>query len=105
MHARMELRVYRDEIAIAVAAVVTHEAISITLQCRHPSQHGFSSRSVRWFCSWEGIHYSSVLFDQRLDRVLNMQCEEMGIHTGGEPCLDCCDPEELLLERIGLLVP
>ena len=81
-HPAMDLRLNRDEIAIAVAAGVTHHSISVALQRRYPNQRGLSSRSVRRFCSREGIHYRSFLSDVNLDRVIQIQVQGVG-HSYG----------------------
>ena len=78
----MEVRACGQEVAIRIAAGETQQDISVSLQQRHPSQRGFSSRSVRWFCSEEGIHYRCGLSDGQLDRVIVSQVQAVG-HSYG----------------------
>ena len=72
----------QDEIAFAVAAGVSHRAISATLQQQYHNQRGFSRRSVRRFCRREGIHYRTSLPDPGLDRVIQFTVIEVG-HSYG----------------------
>ena len=48
----------------------THAQIAEELQARYPGEQGFSTRSVRRFCSNQGIRSSSGLSDSHLDKVV-----------------------------------
>ena len=78
----MDIADYRQEVARRVAAGDTYQRISSSLRQRHPSRRGFSARTVRRFCSREGIHYRSGLDEGQLDRVIASQVLSVG-HSYG----------------------
>lgn len=82
----MHVGQYGDEIALWVASGATHEAISMNLLLRHPHEPGYSARSVRRYCSSEGIHYRSRLTDPQLDRLVSAQIQAVG-HSYGRRTL------------------
>ena len=53
-----------------VEAGVTHAAIAVELQQLHPGARGLSTRSVRRYCSDNGIHYSSRLNQEQVDQLV-----------------------------------
>ena len=66
---RMDLLLcYKREIATLVREGCTYFEVSSLLISRHPGVRGLSERSIRRFCSKNGIRYRSGLTDARLDR-------------------------------------
>ena len=60
----------------------TSRRVSVCLQRLHPSEQGFSARSVRRYCSEENIHYRSGLSDCQLDKLVADRVQAVG-HSYG----------------------
>lgn len=57
----------------------THREISEQLQAMYPGLRGCSTRSVRRFCNHHGIHGTSRLKEEQLDRVVSANVRKVCI--------------------------
>ena len=63
------MEAYIAEVRPMVGDSYTHEPISEFMQQQNYEAHGFSTQSVRKFCSAHNIHYHSNLSVQELDNI------------------------------------
>ena len=73
---------YTNEITQWVKEGRTHQDISSFLRPRHPTERGYSVRSVRRFCAIHGIHYRSGLTESELDRMVSVAVRSTGNSYG-----------------------
>lgn len=60
----------------------THQDISSFLRSLHPTERGYSARSVRRFCAIHGIHYCSGLTESEVDRIVSVAVRSVGNSYG-----------------------
>ena len=68
-----------DLISDTVREGATHQAIAAELRQLYPTLPGFSTRSVRRFCSNNEIHQSSNLCTQAIDQVVKQAIAQVRV--------------------------